>query len=501
MHRNALILFVFLTGLFFLTGCINRTTTISGTIGKQTKLLYSNPDLAVCYDGFWDTLVPDDQGRFELRLDLKEGRFIFIRTSGSRYNKYLLPVQPGEKYEISIDENNGLLVYGPNEAGIELYQSVWNEGLKPMAMDWGAFFENDTFSRDEMIEKVKQEELTGFKKLLDNKKITRSFYKLIAGDRDCFYASISAELYLQDMLKIYRSPKTDNSILAEENTMKQLQNIFDRYKPDDKNLMKSPSWTKYALSMYTKFYKQYFTKHINRDNIESLINVDSHFSFWFEQIRQSFSDEALESALALLIYRAGPENNDVVEASVPAFEYFKEKYPASHYLQYFQYYMNRAILFYSGNKLDSSIYFIEAGDRINSFSELIFQLRGKKLYVDIWRITCGPCRGEFQYKDSLEIILEQHDIIPLYISLDNNNQDKKWKALVYAYNLRGIHFRANQAFIDDLNKLYLDGKNPGGNEKKSFSIPWYMLIDKNGHIVEKQAKRPSEIIATKRLLN
>lgn len=37
--------------------------------------------------------------------------------------------------------------------------------------------------------------------------------------------------------------------------------------------------------------------------------------------------------------------------------------------------------------------------------------------------------------------------------------------------------------------------------KKSFSIPWYMLIDKNGHIVEKQAKRPSEIIATKRLLN
>uniref|UniRef100_UPI002597AF8A hypothetical protein n=1 Tax=uncultured Culturomica sp. TaxID=1926654 RepID=UPI002597AF8A len=71
MHRNALILFVFLTGLFFLTGCINRTTTISGTIGKQTKLLYSNPDLAVCYDGFWDTLVPDDQGRFELRLDLK----------------------------------------------------------------------------------------------------------------------------------------------------------------------------------------------------------------------------------------------------------------------------------------------------------------------------------------------------------------------------------------------------------------------------------------------
>ena len=502
MCRNVLFLFVFLIGLFFISSCTNRTTTISGSVGKQTKLLYSNPDLAVCYDGFLDTLVPDDQGRFELRLDLKEGRFIFIRTSGSRYNKYLLPVQPGEKYKISIDENNGLLAYGPNEAGIELYQSVWNEGLRPMAMDWGAFFENDTFSRDEMIEKVKQEELTGFKKLLDNKKITRSFYKLIAGDRDCFYASISAELYLQDMLKIYRSPKTDNSILAEENTMKQLQNIFDRYKPDDKNLMKSPSWTKYALSMYTKFYKQYFAKHINRDNIESLINADSHFSFWFEQIRQSFRGETLEPVLALLIYRdGGVSSNKLVKASIPVFQYFKEKYPGSPYLPYFQSPMNRMLAFYTGSELDPSIRFIESGDSIDSFSELISQLKGKKLYVDIWGNWCAYCREEFQYKDSLEVILKQNNVTPLYISLDEVNQGKTWEALVYTYNLRGIHFRANRAFIDDLNKLYRDEKNenPGGNEKKSFSIPWYMLIDENGNILEKQARRPSEIVSTKRL--
>ena len=363
-------------------------------------------------------------------------------------------------------------------------------------MDWRAFFENDTFSRDEMIEKVKQEELTGFKKLLDNKKITRSFYKLIAGDRDCFYASISAELYLQDMLKIYRSPETDESILAEKNTMKQLQNIFDRYKPDDKNLMKSPSWTKYALSMYTKFYKQYFAKHINRDNIESLINVDSHFSFWFEQIRQSFRGETLEPALALLIYRdGGVSSNKLVKASIPVFQYFKEKYPVSPYLPYFQGPMNRMSAFYTGSELDPSIRFIESGDSIDSFSELISRLKGKKLYVEIWGNWCAYCREEFQYKDSLEVILKQNNVTPLYISLDEVNQGKTWEALVYAYNLRGIHFRANRAFIDDLNKLYREGEKG----KRSFSIPWYMLIDENGNILEKYARRPSEIVSTKRL--
>ena len=494
MHRNALILFVFLTGLFFLIGCTNRTTTISGTIDKQTKLLYSNPDLAVCFDDFLDTLVPDDQGRFELKFNLKEGRFMILKMPDSR-NKYFIPVLPGERYEISIGKDNEFSVDGANKEGIALYQSVLN--YDPYTMKW-SIFKNDTLSRDEMIKKIKQGELTQFKKLLDDKEITSSFYKLINDDRDCFYASISAELYLQDMLKIYRSPKTDNSILAEENTMKQLQNIFDRYKPDDKNLMKSPSWTKYALFRYIEFYKQYFTKHINRDNIESLINADSHFSFWFEQIRQSFRGETLEPVLALLIYRdGGVSSNKLVKASVPVFQYFKEKYPGSPYLPYFQSPMNRMLAFYTGSELDPSIRFIESGDSIDSFSELISQLKGKKLYVDIWGNWCAYCREEFQYKDSLEVILKQNNVTPLYISLDEVNQGKTWEALVYTYNLRGIHFRANRAFIDDLNKLYWEGEKG----KRSFSIPWYMLIDENGNILEKYARRPSEIVSTKRLSN
>ena len=235
--------------------------------------------------------------------------------------------------------------------------------------------------------------------------------------------------------------------------MKQLQNIFDRYKPDDKDFIKSPSWTEYALFMYTEIYLQYLKKHIDRDCIESLIDPEQHFSFWFEQTKQSFSGNRLESALALLIYRKGSE----VESSIPAYRYFKEKYPASPYLNYFEEQMNETIALYTGNKSDPSIRFTENSDSINSLSALISRFKGKKLYVDVWATWCAPCRKEFQYKDSLEIILEQHDITPLYISLDNENQNKKWKALVYANHLKGFHFRANQAFIDDL-KLYWGGR-------------------------------------------
>ena len=449
MYRKVFSLLVFLTGLVFLVSCTNRTTTISGTIGKQTKLLYSNPDLAVCFDNFWDTLIPDDQGRFELKFNLKEGRFMILKMPDSR-NKYFIPVLPGEHYEISIGKNNEFSVDGANKEGIALYQSVLN--YDPYTMKW-SIFKNDTLSRDEMIKKIKQGELTQFKKLLDDKKITSSFYKLINDDRDCFYAFVAAWLNLWDMLKIYRSPETDESILAEKNTMKQLQNIFDRYKPDGKDFIKSPSWTEYALFMYTEIYLQYLKKHIDRDRIESLVDPEQHFSFWFEQTKQSFPGNRLESALALLIYRKGSE----VESSIPTYRYFKEKYPASSYLNYFEEQMNETIALYTENKSDPSIRFIENSDSINSLSALISRFKGKKLYVDIWATWCAPCRKEFQYKDSLEIILEQHDITPLCISLDNENQSKKWKALVYANHLKGVHFRANQAFIDDL-KLYWGGR-------------------------------------------
>ena len=486
MYRKVFSLLVFLAGLVFLVSCTNRTTTISGTIGKQTKLLYSNPDLVVCFDDFLDTLVPDDQGRFELKFNLKEGRFMILKMPDSR-NKYFIPVLPGEHYEISIGKNNEFSVDGSNTKGIEQYQSVLN--YDPYAFDFEQF-KNDTLSCDEMIKKIKQGELTQFKKLLDDKEITSSFYKLINDDRDCFYAFVAAWLNLWDMLKIYRSSETDESILAGKNTMKQLQNIFDRYKPDDKDFIKSPSWTEYALFMYTEIYLQYLKKHIDRDRIESLIDPEQHFSFWFEQTKQSFSGNRLESALALLIYRKGSE----VESSIPAYRYFKEKYPASPYLNYFEEQMNETIELYTENKSDPSIRFTENSDSINSLSALISRFKGKKLYVDIWATWCAPCRKEFQYKDSLEIILEQHDITPLYISLDNENQSKKWKALVYANHLKGFHFRANQAFIDDL-KLYWGGEKG----KKSFLIPWYMLVDENGNILEKHARRPSEIVATKRL--
>ena len=496
MSKNILFNFILCTGLFFITGCGTRVTTIRGTVDKQANLLYSNPGLAVCYDGLLDTLIPDSQGNFELKFRLEEPRFLFIKPSGSDY-KYLLPVEPGGSYHLVIDPPNTFLVNGPNKEGIELYQSVCNDGLTPLLMDWYGFFENDTFSRLQMVERVKQAELSGFKTLLDEKKITPSFYNLIREDRDCFYACASAEIYFQAMLSLYRMPETEASVLAEKDTMNSYQGVFDRYRPDDENLMKSPSWRKYALFMYINLYTPYRTKTFTRNNFSYLHSPYEYSFFWFDQIKQSFSGKSLEAALALLLYDdGGPE----YEASLSAYHYFTERFPESPYLKYFQRRMDRTESFYAGNRDDSSIRFIESGDSINTLPALFSRFKGKKLYVDVWGSMCGACRRDFRYKDSLDVILKRNDIIPLYISLDRDAQDEEWKAVVYAYDIRGFHIRANLSLVNDLKKLY-EVENKDTTSRTIIRTPFYLYVDENGHIVNKNFKRPSAIVSTKRFFD
>jgi len=351
---------------------------------------------------------------------------------------------------------------------------------------------------DEMIEKIKKKELAEFSQLLIANKITSSFYQLVSNDRDCFYAFVSSWLYSWDMLKIYRNEETDSSIMREKQTLNRLQKNFEHYYPDDIRLMDSPSWPFYGVFMYIQIYKSFYLKHVARNNIEGLLSSNLHFTFWFEQVKQSFPEEILESALAFLIHNQAVGDGLLIEASIPAFQYFKEKYPLSHYLKYFHQHIERVEALFSEEKPDTSIHFLENEPDLNTLSKLLTRFKGEKLYIDIWSPTCGPCRTEFQYCDSLEMILKQNNVTPLYISLDRGNKDaKQWKALVRYYNLKGYHFRAEQSFIEDLSKLYYedDMKNT------SFVIPWYIFVDENGHIVEKHFKRPSVIVSTKTLFN
>lgn len=475
-------------------GCTKKTTSMN--INFSTDVDYvtlSDPNLDVCFEGFVDTFYLYGLKKLELQLSLKEDRF-FVLEIPDRKRSWILPIEAGGDYHISIDENDTFTINGLNEQGILQYQSALN--YLPGQIDW-QMFKDYSIPRAEIIEKVKQEELDVFRKLLNEKKITSRFFMLIENDRDCFYAFVSAWLDLTNVMTIIRKEETESDESKKKELMESLSSLFSKYNPNNPLFIGSPIWFNYAILMYIQAYTQFSNNHVNKENVEHLFS-EKHIPFWFEQIKKSFSGKSLEGALSTFLYQQGGKAGfSESEASISVYKFFIEEFPDSPYLKYFQQHMENTISFYEEKTMNTSINIVE-NDSIHTFSELIARFKGKKLYVDVWALWCNPCRAEFQYNGALEKILEKEHITPLYIVLAEEEDEKRWRATINVNELKGFHFRANKKFQEELRAVYfadidIHGKKNEG--KRGFSIPWYLLIDENGQIIARHFKRPSEIVS------
>ncbi|MBP6386624.1 MAG: TlpA family protein disulfide reductase [Pseudarcicella sp.] len=111
------------------------------------------------------------------------------------------------------------------------------------------------------------------------------------------------------------------------------------------------------------------------------------------------------------------------------------------------------------------------------------KFRGKVLYLDIWASWCGPCRAEFPNSRTLHKRFTEKqlkEIQFLNISIDDNIDN--WQEAVKKLNLDyAINLLSTGGWASNVTKLF-----------RIASIPRYIIIDKNGNVVEENAKRPSD---------
>lgn len=105
--------------------------------------------------------------------------------------------------------------------------------------------------------------------------------------------------------------------------------------------------------------------------------------------------------------------------------------------------------------------------------------RGSLVYVDVWASWCGPCLREIPYMEKLQEELKGKKITFLVVSVDEN-QDA-WKNTIKARNIGGTHLVSNGSPDSDVSSLY-----------RINGIPHYIIIDKDGKIVNSNARRPSQ---------
>jgi thiol-disulfide isomerase/thioredoxin len=107
-------------------------------------------------------------------------------------------------------------------------------------------------------------------------------------------------------------------------------------------------------------------------------------------------------------------------------------------------------------------------------------LKGKKIYIDVWATWCAPCIAEIPSLKQLEKDLLNEDIAFVSISVDNKKDIEKWKKFIERKELGGTQLMANGEFQSDLTKNY----NITG-------IPHFLLLSGEGKIISANALKPS----------
>jgi thiol-disulfide isomerase/thioredoxin len=103
---------------------------------------------------------------------------------------------------------------------------------------------------------------------------------------------------------------------------------------------------------------------------------------------------------------------------------------------------------------------------------------GKYLYIDIWATWCKPCREELPHLEVLKEHFKDQDALEIIaVSMDKDIQ--KWSKLVADKNMQGmqLHTLPDSDFV----KFYDIG-----------ALPRYILLDKNGNVINPSEMRPSE---------
>lgn len=111
------------------------------------------------------------------------------------------------------------------------------------------------------------------------------------------------------------------------------------------------------------------------------------------------------------------------------------------------------------------------------------EMKGKRLYVDLWASWCMPCRQEFKYYPLIDTFFQSHQIEKIFISIDSSSHIEVWKKTIQTYSLDGNHVLAGKKMYDEMEKVIFKGA--------PFSIPRYLIVDENGEILSSDAERPS----------
>ena len=105
-------------------------------------------------------------------------------------------------------------------------------------------------------------------------------------------------------------------------------------------------------------------------------------------------------------------------------------------------------------------------------------LKGNLVYIDIWATWCGPCIAEHPTWDKVKSEYKDKPIAFLTVSIDETREP--WEKMVKNKKMEGLQWFADKAWQSELAQFFMVN-----------GIPRFLLLDKEGKIIDPSAERPS----------
>ena len=119
-------------------------------------------------------------------------------------------------------------------------------------------------------------------------------------------------------------------------------------------------------------------------------------------------------------------------------------------------------------------------ENANGGTTSLSDLKGKLLYIDVWATWCRPCLAEIPALKALQDKFKNNKDIE-FVSLSIDDDREAWRKAVKDKDLKGVQLIADKAFESQFIQDYSINQ-----------IPTFLLIDKEGKIIDPNAPRPSD---------
>jgi thiol-disulfide isomerase/thioredoxin len=199
-------------------------------------------------------------------------------------------------------------------------------------------------------------------------------------------------------------------------------------------------------------------------------NLKPDFKVDYKIVEDNFKGQTRDLLLTKLMVDEGKK------LSKTDFEDYQKRFLSSckteRYVDYFQ----KSVMPINDKISATSLY--DVNKKLIDFKDVTS--KNKITYVDFWASWCAPCRAEMPDSKKLRGEYASKGVNFVYISTDENAAD--WD-------------KANKkiGLPDDMSFLLPNpSESPLKKQFKITAIPRYMLIDKNGKVIDDDAPRPSD---------